>query len=120
MNTPDACPFCGKDDTFVERTDYSSCHVVCNDCGARGPVCCDENDADAAATENNDAEPGEMAARRAWKRRPRIAVIESAIRIGIFTTCIERGMSDDAAIAIVKGTMAQLCVAAALAKGKEQ
>lgn len=46
--------------------------------------------------------------------------IENAIRIGIFNTCKERGMSDDAAIAIVKGTMAQLCVAAALAKGIEQ
>lgn len=50
----------------------------------------------------------------------RLDVIESAIRIGIFNTCIERGMSQDAAIAIVKGTMAQLCVAAALAQGKEQ
>ncbi len=50
----------------------------------------------------------------------RIDAIESAIRIGIFNTCIERGMDQDAAIAIVKGTMAQLCVAAALAKGKEQ
>lgn len=52
--------------------------------------------------------------------RSRLNTIESAIRIGIFSICIERGMDEDAAIAIVKGTMAQLCVAAALAKGKAQ
>ena len=52
--------------------------------------------------------------------RSRLNTIESAIRIGIFSTCIERGMDEDAAVAIVKGTMAQLCVAAALAKGKAQ
>ncbi|WP_294309437.1 hypothetical protein [uncultured Sphingomonas sp.] len=50
----------------------------------------------------------------------RIEAIETAIRIGIFNTCIERGMDQDAAIITVKGTMAQLCVAAALAKGKAQ
>ena len=50
----------------------------------------------------------------------RLDAIESAIRIGIFNTCIQRGMSQDAATAIVRGTMDQLCVAAALAKGKEQ
>lgn len=49
-----------------------------------------------------------------------IDLIVSAIRIGIFNTCMQRGMRQDAAIAIVKGTMAQLCMAAALAKGKEQ
>ncbi len=45
--------------------------------------------------------------------------IETAIRIGIFNTCMQRGMSQDAAIAIVRGTMEQLCVASALAKGKD-
>ncbi|WP_347092932.1 hypothetical protein [Sphingomonas parapaucimobilis] len=49
----------------------------------------------------------------------KIDAIDTAIRIGIFNTCMQRGMRQDAAIAIVKGTMAQLCVAAALAKGKE-
>lgn len=53
-------------------------------------------------------------------RPGRIDAIDTAIRIGIFNTCIERGMDQDAATAIVKGTMAQLCVAAALAKGKAQ
>lgn len=50
----------------------------------------------------------------------RADAIGTALRIGIFNTCVQRGMSDDAAIAIVKGTMAQLCVASALAKGKAQ
>lgn len=49
----------------------------------------------------------------------RIEAIETAIRIGIFNTCMQRGMSQDAAIAIVRGTMEQLCVASALAKGKD-
>lgn len=49
----------------------------------------------------------------------RIDAIDSAIRIGIFNTCMARGMSQNAAIAIVRGTMEQLCVASALAKGKE-
>ncbi|MGO1304565.1 MAG: hypothetical protein ACTMKV_07245 [Sphingomonas parapaucimobilis] len=57
---------------------------------------------------------------RALSATSRIDFIESALRVGIFNTCIERGMSQDAAIATVHGTMAQLCVAAALAKGKEQ
>lgn len=65
-----ACPHCGKQDAFVERSDYSACHVVCNECGARGPVRCDETEADAAASENDEAEPGELAARRAWNTRP--------------------------------------------------
>lgn len=63
-------------------------------------------------------------ANRAMAQNPaepsRIDAIDSAIRIGIFNTCIERGLDQDAAIAIVKGTMAQLCVAAALAKRKAQ
>lgn len=62
-------------------------------------------------------------ANRAMAQKPaepsRIDAIESAIRIGIFNTCMARGMSQDAAIAIVRGTMEQLCVASALAKGKE-
>lgn len=49
----------------------------------------------------------------------RIDTIESAIRIGVYNTCRERGMSDDSAIAIVRGTMKQLCVASALAKAKD-
>ncbi|MDR6144977.1 hypothetical protein QE363_000770 [Sphingomonas sp. SORGH_AS870] len=51
--------------------------------------------------------------------RARIEAIESAIRIGIFNTCVQRGMSQDAAIAIVRGTMEQLCVASALSKAKD-
>jgi Lar family restriction alleviation protein len=63
------CPFCGGTDAFVERADYSSCYVICNDCSARGPVSCDENEADAEATESGTAEPGEMPARRLWDTR---------------------------------------------------
>jgi len=37
------CPFCGKSDAFVERADYSSCYVFCNECGARGPTSCNES-----------------------------------------------------------------------------
>lgn len=64
-----ACPFCASTDTFVERADFSSCYVTCNDCGARGPTSCDETDGDVDATENGDCDPGEMAARRLWSRR---------------------------------------------------
>lgn len=49
----------------------------------------------------------------------KIDAIDTAIRIGIFNTCMQRGMRQDAAIAIVRGTMEQLCVASALAKGKD-
>lgn len=62
------CPFCQSADSFVERADFSSCYVMCNDCGARGPTSCDENEADSDATENGDAEPGELAARRLWNQ----------------------------------------------------
>lgn len=63
-------PFCGSADMFVERADFSSCYVICNACGARGPTRCNEADADVAA-EDHGAEPGEMAARRAWSARYR-------------------------------------------------
>jgi hypothetical protein len=62
------CPFCGSADMFVERADFSSCYVVCNDCGARGPTRCNEFDADVEA-EDHGAAPGEMSARRAWSAR---------------------------------------------------
>ena len=78
------CPFCGSTDSFVERTDFSSCHVVCNDCGARGPSSCDENEADADASEAGDCEPGEMPARRLWNRRalPQAQAAVDVERIG--------------------------------------
>lgn len=64
-----ACPFCGKSDAFVERADFSSCYVMCNDCSARGPCSCDENEVDADATESGDVDPGELPARRLWNTR---------------------------------------------------
>lgn len=63
-----ACPFCGGE-PFHERADYSSCYIICNDCSARGPVSCDETEADAEASENDTADPGEMAAKRLWNTR---------------------------------------------------
>jgi hypothetical protein len=73
------CPFCGSADTFVERADFSSCYVICNACGARGPTRCNEVDADVAA-EDHGAEPGEMAARRAWSARYRTEPVAAEIR----------------------------------------
>lgn len=72
----DRCPFCASTDMFVERADFSSCYVTCNDCGARGPTSCDENDADAEASGNGDCEPGELAAKRLWSLRARTALTE--------------------------------------------
>jgi hypothetical protein len=63
------CDFCGGTDAFVERADLSSCYVVCNDCGARGPTSCDETSADAEASDNGECEPGELPARRFWNTR---------------------------------------------------
>ena len=68
------CPFCKSADNFVERADFSSCYVTCNDCGARGPVSCDEDDADARATESGKCDPGERAAVRLWNTRRRAAL----------------------------------------------
>lgn len=62
------CKFCDGQDTFVERADFSSCYVVCNSCGARGPTSCNENEGDCAA-EDRGMEPGENAARRLWNTR---------------------------------------------------
>jgi len=74
------CPFCGSVDTFIERADFSSCYVMCNACGARGPTSCDENDADARATDRGKAEPGERAARRLWNRRAAVGRLFGAAK----------------------------------------
>ena len=69
--TPEVvCPFCASTDVFHERADYSSSYVICNDCSARGPTSCDDTAAEALASESGDADPGELAARRLWSRRP--------------------------------------------------
>lgn len=67
----DQCPFCGSSDNFIERADFSSCYVTCNECGAHGPTSCDETEEDANATENDECEPGERPARRLWQTRHR-------------------------------------------------
>jgi Lar family restriction alleviation protein len=68
MNTNDAdvlalerCPFCGNSDSFVERADLSSATVICNHCGARGPIACQESD--------DEETPGEASARKEWNTR---------------------------------------------------
>lgn len=72
------CPFCKGTMPFVERADFSSCYVVCNDCGARGPESCDENEADARATDSGKFEPGERAAVRLWNSRRRVRATDDA------------------------------------------
>lgn len=55
------CPFCGASDAFVERKDYSSAYVQCNNCIAGGPVEDQESD--------DEEMPGAGAAITAWNRR---------------------------------------------------
>lgn len=55
------CPFCGDAEPFVERADFSSAFVQCNNCIARGPTCCQESD--------EEETPGEMAAIKEWNTR---------------------------------------------------
>ncbi|MDX0506355.1 hypothetical protein GOC90_27650 [Sinorhizobium medicae] len=57
------CPFCRHSNAFVERADFSSCYVFCNDCSANGPSKCQETD--------NEKTPGERAAIRSWNKRTR-------------------------------------------------
>lgn len=77
----EACPFCASaDGAFVERADFSSAYVMCNDCGARGPTSCDETEEDARASEAGECEPGERAAWRLWNTRaiPKPTGLEAA------------------------------------------
>ena len=80
------CPFCGKQDAYVERYDYSSSYVVCDGevepgcaCLARGPL---------AVQDADDEEiPGKEAAIRAWNTRaqssgPVVAVSELEKLVG--------------------------------------
>ena len=57
------CPLCKASDAFVERADFSSAYVFCNECGAKGPTEYSDDD--------NEEVPGERAARRAWNKRVR-------------------------------------------------
>lgn len=100
------CPFCGSDDSFVERASFSGCYVVCNNCGARGPASDDETDADADATDAGECEPGEMPAVRLWNTRqpaPPVAAAESggevtskelAVRARRFGSCAKCGAAN--------------------------
>jgi hypothetical protein len=57
------CPHC---DSFVERADLVSCYVMCNDCGARGPIVTQESD--------DEETPGKKGAVIAWNCRRPIAI----------------------------------------------
>lgn len=69
MDELSPCPFCGESDVFVERIELNSCAVKCNRCGAYGPECETENEADLDEEGVNDYDPGEPAAKRAWNDR---------------------------------------------------
>jgi Lar family restriction alleviation protein len=62
------CPFCGSDDAFVEMNDSISTSVVCNDCGARGPISY-HDDKDYDIEHKLDLLPGEISARKNWNER---------------------------------------------------
>lgn len=55
------CPFCGKADLFVEREDFTSSYVMCNDCSARGPAGCQDGP--------DEETPGKDAAELIWNTR---------------------------------------------------
>ena len=57
----EACPFCGDGNPFVERSDLTSCYVQCNQCGAQGPIQCQESE--------DEETPGHDAAIRVWNAR---------------------------------------------------
>ncbi|MDX1102075.1 restriction alleviation protein, Lar family [Sinorhizobium medicae] len=57
------CPFCGQSDAFVERADFSSSYVFCNNCSAKGPTECQET--------FYEETPGERAAIQSWNKRIR-------------------------------------------------
>ena len=63
------CPFCGGNDVYVERVDLSSCAVLCNDCIARGPQRCTQNDEELAEEDKFDLYPGNLSAHKAWNNR---------------------------------------------------
>lgn len=60
------CPFCHKNSNYVERMTLDSCAVIC-DCGAQGPSSCPESDEDNEIEDENDLDPGYLAAVRLWK-----------------------------------------------------
>lgn len=78
-----ACLFCRSVDTFVERSDFTSAYIICNNCGARGPV---------AVRESDDEEtPGEASARDSWNARKGIwpSELTSELREILGTMCFQ-------------------------------
>ncbi|ASP29680.1 hypothetical protein CHH26_05110 [Qipengyuania flava] len=94
------CLWCNGSNAFVERADLSSCYVVCNDCGAKGPTSCNENDEDCAA-EDAGMEPGESAARRLWNTRPApkadglVEELEALLRAAHSDDCVDQAAACD-------------------------
>lgn len=62
------CPFCHKNSNYVERMTLDSCAVIC-DCGAQGPSSCPESDEDNEIEDENDLDPGYLAAVRLWRAK---------------------------------------------------
>lgn len=60
------CPFCKVNDNYVERIHLSTCAVIC-DCGAQGPELEPEDEHDLKIEEDQDLNPGHVAAVRAWQ-----------------------------------------------------
>lgn len=60
------CPFCKKNDNYVEAMDFSSCAVLCR-CGAQGPGSLPENENDLRIEEEQDLYSGHVAAVRRWQ-----------------------------------------------------
>lgn len=69
------CPFCGSSDMFTERADFTSCYVVCNDCGSRGPQALQEDD--------DEEKPGEANAIIEWNKRAYLTARASADVAGV-------------------------------------
>lgn len=65
------CPFCGARDAFVERADFSSAYVFCNNCSGQGPTEYRERD--------DEETPGERAAIHAWNKRKRASKNKEAV-----------------------------------------
>lgn len=85
------CPFCGKSDLFVEREDFTSSYVMCNDCSARGPAGCQDGD--------DEETPGKDAAGRVWNARSTSRVTShdgrEALNVDLIAAAVHEGRFPD-------------------------
>lgn len=75
-----ACPFCGGNDLFVEREDFTSAFIFCNGCSARGPIECQESD--------DEETPGWANACKIWNTRTPPATLDAGVREALTETAI--------------------------------